>query len=97
MCKRLLDRNAIVTGAARGMGLAIAKALFNEGARIAILDIDEIGVMDAAHELDKKYGRVLGRRMDVTRKEEIQGLVKEMKSLCLNVELLESEQAAADS
>jgi NAD(P)-dependent dehydrogenase (short-subunit alcohol dehydrogenase family) len=43
MCKRLLDRNAIVTGAARGMGFAIAKALFNEGARVAIVDVDEKG------------------------------------------------------
>ena len=65
MCKRLLDRNAIVTGAARGMGFAIAKALFNEGARVAILDIDD-AVAESAKQLDSKHGRVLGKRVDVT-------------------------------
>ena len=80
MCKRLLDRTAIVTGAGRGMGLAIANALFNEGARVALVDIDEKGVVEAARQLDKKYERALGKRVDVTDKAEIQGLVKEMKA-----------------
>jgi NAD(P)-dependent dehydrogenase (short-subunit alcohol dehydrogenase family) len=79
MCKRLLDRRAIVTGAGRGMGLAIAKALFSEGARVILIDIDEKGVVDAARQLDKKHDRALGRRVSVTDKEEIQNLVKEVK------------------
>ena len=33
---------------ARGMGFAIAKALYHEGARVALLDIDEKGVNEAA-------------------------------------------------
>ncbi len=41
MSNRLENRNAIITGAAQGMGLAIAKSLFNEGARVVIVDIDE--------------------------------------------------------
>jgi len=95
MCKRLLDRTAIVTGAGRGMGLAIAKALFNEGARVALVDINEKGVVEAARQLDKKYERVLGKRVDVTDKAEIQGLVKEMKAHWGSVDILVNNAGGA--
>jgi 3-oxoacyl-[acyl-carrier protein] reductase len=95
MCKRLLDRNAIVTGAARGMGFAIAKALFQEGARVAIIDVDEKGVTDAARELDSKYGRVLGKRVDVTNKSEIRDFVKEVRSLWGGVDILVNNAGGA--
>jgi 3-oxoacyl-[acyl-carrier protein] reductase len=38
--RRLSGRNALVTGAARGIGLAIAERLLGEGARVALADID---------------------------------------------------------
>src|SRR5690348_2603638 len=38
---RLQDKVAIVSGAARGMGLAHTRALANEGARVASFDINE--------------------------------------------------------
>ncbi|RPJ05617.1 MAG: SDR family oxidoreductase [Deltaproteobacteria bacterium] len=95
MCKRLLDRNAMVTGAARGMGFAIAKALFHEGARVAIVDVDEKGVIDSAKQLDSKYGRVIGRRVDVTKKSEVRDLVKELKSLWGGIDILVNNAGGA--
>jgi len=95
MCKRLLDRTAMVTGAGRGMGLAIAKALFNEGARVALVDINEKGVVEAARQLDQKYERVLGKRVDVTDRVEIQGLVKEMKDRWGSVDILVNNAGGA--
>jgi len=88
MSKRLLDRNALVTGAARGMGFAIARALYQEGARVAILDINEKGVAEAALQLDERNSRVIGRRVDVTRKSEISQLVREMRELWGGVDIL---------
>ena len=44
---RLQDRVALVTGAARGIGLAAARALAQEGARIMMCDIDA-DVLNAA-------------------------------------------------
>ena len=51
----LAGKVAVITGGARGMGLAIARALFQEGARVAIIDVDEKGASEAARELDEKY------------------------------------------
>jgi NAD(P)-dependent dehydrogenase (short-subunit alcohol dehydrogenase family) len=95
MCKRLLDRTAIVTGAGRGMGLAIAKALFNEGARVTLIDIDEKGVVEAARQLDKKDDRVLGKRVNVTDRAEIQDLVKEMKAHWGGIDILVNNAGGA--
>jgi NAD(P)-dependent dehydrogenase (short-subunit alcohol dehydrogenase family) len=95
MYKRLLDKNAIVTGAARGMGFAIAKAFYEEGARVAIIDIDEKGVMDAAQQLDSKSSRAIGRRVDVTNKAEIANLVKEIKKIWEGVDILVNNAGGA--
>jgi NAD(P)-dependent dehydrogenase (short-subunit alcohol dehydrogenase family) len=95
MCKRLLDKNAIVTGAARGMGFAIAKALYQEGARVAIIDIDEKAVVDAAQQLDRTYARVIGKRVDVTNKSEVAGLVQEVKRLWGSVDILVNNAGGA--
>jgi NAD(P)-dependent dehydrogenase (short-subunit alcohol dehydrogenase family) len=95
MCKRLLDKNAIVTGAARGMGFAIAKALYQEGARIAIIDIDEQGVQGASEQLDNKDGRAIGRKVDVTNKVQVKDLVKEVKRLWGSVDILVNNAGGA--
>jgi NAD(P)-dependent dehydrogenase (short-subunit alcohol dehydrogenase family) len=44
----LRDKVAIVTGAARGLGRAIAEALAGEGARVAMVDLDRAALEDAA-------------------------------------------------
>jgi len=95
MCKRLLDKNAIVTGAARGMGFAIAKALYEEGARIAIIDIDEKGVRESADQIDNKQGRGIGRKMDVTNRTEVNDLVREVKKLWGSVDILVNNAGGA--
>jgi NAD(P)-dependent dehydrogenase (short-subunit alcohol dehydrogenase family) len=46
--RRLQDRVAIVTGAARGIGQSIAARLAMEGARVAVADIDEAVAKDSA-------------------------------------------------
>ena len=95
MYKRLLDRNAVVTGAGRGMGLAIARALYQEGARVFLIDIDEGGVKEAARQLDGKYERAMGKRADVTHKAEVIYLLKEIKELWGNVDILVNNAGGA--
>jgi len=95
MGQRLYDKNAIVTGGARGMGFAIAKALFQEGARVAVLDVDEKGAAEAAKQLDEKQDRVIGRKIDVTKSSDVRPFVQEMKKLWGSVDILVNNAGGA--
>ncbi len=50
---RLAGKRALVTGAARGIGLAIAEAFVREGARVLMTDIDAPALSEAARGLDQ--------------------------------------------
>lgn len=53
---RLEGRKAIVSGAAQGIGYAIARRLTEEGARVALLDVNEEKLRDAAESLPGSAG-----------------------------------------
>ena len=57
----LADRSAVVTGGARGIGLAIARRLVAEGARVLVVDLDEEQGRRAVQELGVR-GRCSRRR-----------------------------------
>ena len=59
---RLAGKHALVTGAGRGIGLAIANALAREGAAVAIADLDGGRAESAAASVE---GRALAIRADV--------------------------------
>ena len=69
MSQRLAGKRAIVTGAARGIGRAIAGAFAAEGADLLLADIDTAAVERAAAELDAE-----ALTLDVSRKAEIERL-----------------------
>ena len=92
---RLLNRNAIVTGAAQGMGLAIAKALYREGARVLLTDVNEKAVLAAAQEIDHGGVGAAGKRGDVAKVDEVQALVKEVKARWGTVDILVNNAGGA--
>ncbi|GAA0957925.1 3-oxoacyl-ACP reductase FabG [Actinocorallia libanotica] len=72
----LEGRSAIITGAAQGIGLAIARVLAGAGARLVIGDIDAQAVKDAAEELEAGGATVLPVRCDVTDEDDVEVLVQ---------------------
>jgi 3-hydroxybutyrate dehydrogenase len=63
---RLEDQVAVVTGAASGIGRAIARTFGHEGASIAIADVDAEGAQRTAAELGREGIRTLAVPMDVS-------------------------------
>ncbi|MEL6337963.1 MAG: L-iditol 2-dehydrogenase [Pseudomonadota bacterium] len=60
---RLTGKTALITGAARGIGLAFARAYAREGARVALADIDVARARIAASEIGEAATAI---EMDVT-------------------------------
>ncbi|GAA3604469.1 SDR family oxidoreductase [Microlunatus ginsengisoli] len=66
MITNLTGRTAVITGGARGIGLAVARGLAADGADIALLDLLDT-VEDVARELaDSYHVKAVGHRLDVT-------------------------------
>jgi 3-hydroxybutyrate dehydrogenase len=63
---KLRDKVAIVTGAASGIGKAIALAYSREGAKVAIADLNKDAAEAVAAELRKRGTQAMSVAMDVT-------------------------------
>ncbi|NKY53025.1 3-oxoacyl-ACP reductase FabG [Nocardia vermiculata] len=68
----LTDRTAVVTGAAQGIGLAIARTFAEHGARIVIGDLDEAKAKAAAQSLPTE---AIGVRCDVSSADDMAALL----------------------
>lgn len=68
---RMKDKVAIVTGAASGIGLEIARAYAREGAKIAIADLKLDAAEAAAKEIKSAGGQAIAVAMDVTNEAQV--------------------------
>jgi len=80
---KLNDRVAIITGAARGIGLAISEEFVRQGAKVVIADVLDIEGAAAAQKLKAHY-----HHCDVSKNADVQALVAATVKLHGAVDLL---------
>lgn len=79
MSGRVASKMALITGAAQGLGEAIARRLADEGAKVALSDLNEEGVRRVADSINGRHGagRAFAFRHDVTQPDQWQSVVRE--------------------
>jgi NAD(P)-dependent dehydrogenase (short-subunit alcohol dehydrogenase family) len=90
---------AMVTGAARGIGKVIAERLLEEGAVVALTDLDARRLKQADEEFSSRFGRsqVLALKMDVTEPKDVQGGFEKIIQAYGGIDLLVSNAGIARS
>jgi 3-oxoacyl-[acyl-carrier protein] reductase len=78
--KRLAERVALITGAGGGIGAATARRLVEEGARVALADLNADAVRQVADEIAEQGGEALPLACDVSDAGAVQAAVDEAAS-----------------
>ncbi|MCW2796255.1 SDR family oxidoreductase [Nocardioides sp.] len=93
----LHGKAAIVTGAARGVGAGIARALAKEGARVAVVDIDAAGAERIASELNAADGTGIAVHCDIRDSGQVDACVAEVVERFGTVDILVNNAIDATS
>ncbi len=85
---RLKGRVSIVTGGARGIGKAIALALVREGAKVAIVDFDQVAATALKNEIEKNQGVAIAVPCDVSKSSEVKAMVDQVINAFGRIDIL---------
>jgi 3-oxoacyl-[acyl-carrier protein] reductase len=86
---KLEGKYAVVTGAARGIGAAVAKRLFDDGAAgVALLDMDESAVNQAALSIDPTETKAFGFKCNVASGSDVKKIFSEIASKFGRIDIL---------
>ncbi len=72
----MVQQTAIVTGAAGGIGAALARRLVSKGVNVTLVDVDAKGLAKVAAEVGGNASRILQIAADVSRAEETENYVR---------------------
>jgi 3-hydroxybutyrate dehydrogenase len=86
----MTDQVALVTGAASGLGRAIARRFARAGARVVVADLDGASADSTAREIDADPRRALGLAMDVTDERAVDSGVADVVSQFGRIDVLVS-------
>ena len=88
MYQDLKNKVAIVTGAKRGIGKAIALKLAKNGVKVVITDIDQKDCEEVVKEIEELEGEGLALKLDVTKEEEIKKVIQSTKEKFGRIDIL---------
>ncbi len=88
MDKHLAGRVAIVTGAAQGIGRAIALRFAHEGAKVVLVDLKAEGVQAVADEIQAAGGTALAVTCDVTQRDQVHAAVAKVLEAYGQIDIL---------
>src|SRR5436190_21824664 len=88
MKMKLQDRTAVITGASKGLGRAMALALAAEGARVALVSRDREKLNAVADEVTAAGGRATVFTADVTSEEDVRRVESEILAVYGKVNIL---------
>ncbi|WP_280423380.1 3-oxoacyl-ACP reductase FabG [Nocardia carnea] len=74
----MADRIAVVSGAARGIGAAIAKRLASDGMKVGVLDLDEAACADTVSAITAAGGQALALGADVSKEDSVNAAVERL-------------------
>jgi D-sorbitol dehydrogenase (acceptor) len=95
---KLTNKVAVVTGGAKGIGLAIAQRYLAEGARVVVADIDTVAIDEAVSQLrqDVDAERVLGVELNVCETASIDAMVAKVQEHLGRIDILVNNAAVFD-
>ena len=83
-----VDKVVVITGGSRGLGLALARRLAQENAKLAILARDQQELVDAKSDLDKYGSTVTMWTCDVKNESSVRSTVEEIASVLGGIDVL---------
>ncbi len=85
---RLKDKVALITGAGRGIGSAIAERFAKEGAKLVLCDLDADNIQSLVKTIKAEGGQALGFKVDVTDPQAIGAMVEKSLAQFETIDIL---------
>ena len=94
---KLEGRVAVVTGAGRNIGEAIAMLLATEGAKVAVVDLDSVRGDAVANAIGESGGEAASFIADVSNSDEVQSLITAVVEKFGRIDILVNNVAVSDN
>ncbi len=94
---RVAGKVAMVTGGAGGIGAATARALSNEGAAVAVVDVDGAGATQIVDTIEASGGKAVSLQADLSSETEVAAAVSSVVSTFGRLDVLHNNAALTDS